>query len=113
MTIEELQRRLRQLHARLGFEGRIAVTVNQEGQAAGDGRIGFAQSHFYVTHWFRPDGSAFEDCKAVGQGTLEECLTALDRYADQYRRRPTREEVGQTIGILPRSVPERFKLAAE
>lgn len=101
MTIEELRRRLRRGHARLGHEGRIAFTLNQEpGEPC------------FVTHWLKPDGSAFEDCRAVGQGSVEECLKALDRYADAYVRKPTVEEVGRTIGVLPPR-PVSLRVAAE
>lgn len=101
MTIEELRRRLRRSHARMGQEGRIAFTLNQEpGEPC------------FVTHWLKPDGSSFEDCRAVGQGSADECLRALERYAETYVRRPTVEEVGRTIGILP-DRPARLQVAAE
>lgn len=92
MTIGEVQARLRAAHARIGHEGRFALTL-------GLGLNGTEDC--YITHWFRPEPHAFEDCKAVGSGTLSDCLAALDRYAAAYRRRPTPEEVGRTLGLLP------------
>lgn len=69
MTIEEVQARLRAAQAQLGREGRFALTLSLNGR-----------EDCYITHWFRPDPNAFEDCKAVGSGTVTECLAALDRY---------------------------------
>lgn len=104
MTLEELNRRLAALHRRMGGEGRIALTLTQEpGPAPGA----------YVTHWVKPDGSSFEDCIAVGQGTVEQCLAALERYAAAYRRRPTVEEVGRTLGVLPARGGAHLRVAAE
>jgi hypothetical protein len=102
-TIEQLQARLREIHARIGFDGRFSFTINQEEP----------EPKCYVTHWFRSSDYAFEDCKAVGLGTLDECLAALDRYADNYRRRPTQEEIGRTLGVIPASHPDRYSQAAE
>lgn len=90
MTIEEVQTRLRAAHARIGHEGRFALTLSLNGT-----------EECYITHWFRPEPNAFEDCKAVGSGTVAECLAALDRYVAAYRRQPTDEEVGRTLGLLP------------
>ncbi|MBP2290549.1 hypothetical protein [Azospirillum rugosum] len=90
MMIEEVQARLRAAHARIGHEGRFALTLSLNGT-----------EECYITHWFRPEPHAFEDCKAVGSGTIAECLTALDRYVAAYRRKPTDEEVGRTLGLLP------------
>jgi len=102
MTVDELRRRLRLCHARLGLEGRLALTLSQEpGEPC------------YLTHWVRPDGAAFEDCRAVGQGTLETCLEACERYADQWQRKPTVEEVGRTLGLPPPADPARYRIAAE
>ncbi|PWC39229.1 hypothetical protein [Azospirillum sp. TSO35-2] len=69
MTIEEVQARLSAAQARLGREGRFALTLSLNGR-----------EECYITHWFRPDPHAFEDCRAVGSGTVSECLAALDRY---------------------------------
>lgn len=106
MTIEEVQSRLRAAHARIGHEGRFALTLTLNGTEDG-----------YITHWFRPDPHAFEDCRAVGSGSIAECLAALDRYVETYRRQPTTEEVGRTIG-LPDMPPRThrgasFLMAAE
>ena len=109
MTIEEVQTRLRAAHARIGHEGRFALTLTLTGN-----------EEAYLTHWFRPDPYAFEDCKAVGSGTITECLAALERYVAGYRRQPTSEEVGRTLGLVPPAVDEpgetgkqRFLVAAE
>lgn len=93
-TIEEVQARLRAAHARIGREGRFALTLSLNDTAGDEGEC-------YITHWYRPDPHAFEDCKAVGSGSVKDCLAALERYVAGYRRRPTREEVGRTLGILP------------
>lgn len=69
MTIEEVQACLRAAQARIGREGRFALTLSLDGR-----------EECYITHWFRPEPHAFEDCRAVGSGTLSECLDALDRY---------------------------------
>ncbi|MCW2243375.1 hypothetical protein [Azospirillum canadense] len=90
MMIEEVQARLRAAHARIGHEGRFALTLSLNGT-----------EECYITHWFRPEPHAFEDCKAVGSGTIAECLAALDRYVAAYQRKPTDEEVGRTLGLLP------------
>ncbi len=102
MTLDQLRRRLRTVHARLGMEGRLALTLDQD---VGD--------RCYVTHWVRPDGSAFEDCRAVGQGTVVECLAALERYAAAYRPQLTAEDVGRTLGLLPPRPTVGLKVAAE
>ncbi|HYE51542.1 MAG TPA: hypothetical protein VEB20_18225 [Azospirillaceae bacterium] len=102
MSIGALRARLRQAHRRMGGEGRIALTLNQE---PGEGA--------YVTHWVKPDGSAFEDCRAVGAGSLRECLSALDGYAAAYRRRPTVEEIGRTLGLEREEEAGGFRMAAE
>jgi hypothetical protein len=103
MTIEQLQARLRDAHARIGNDGRFSFTVNQSGTG----------TECYVTHWFRPTPYAFEDCRTVGTGTATECLKSLDRYVDAYARRPTDEEVGMTLGIVSPADPEQYKIAAE
>ena len=66
----------------------------------------------YVTHWFRPTPYAFEDCKAVGAGSVADCVAALDRYVASYPKAMTNEEVGMTLGIIPPH-EERYKVAAE
>ncbi|PWC78030.1 hypothetical protein [Azospirillum sp. TSH64] len=76
MTIEEVQARLRAAQAHLGREGRFALTLSLDGR-----------EECYITHWFRPEPHAFEDCRAVGSGTLSECLDALDRYVAVNRLR--------------------------
>ena len=76
MTIEEVQARLRAAQARIGREGRFALTLSLDGR-----------EECYITHWFRPEPHAFEDCRAVGSGTLAECLDALDRYVAVNRAR--------------------------
>jgi hypothetical protein len=81
MTLEQLQKRLREAHARIGFEGRFAFTIDQSAALnAGKGHGGC-----YVTHWFRPTPYAFEDCKAVGSGSVADCIVALDLYVETYR----------------------------
>ncbi|HYC04598.1 MAG TPA: hypothetical protein VED40_14990 [Azospirillaceae bacterium] len=106
MTIGQLRSRLRRAHDRMGGEGRVALTLNQEeGGPGGDA---------YVTHWTKPDGSAFEDCRAVGAGTVAECLAALDRYAGTYVRKPTVAEVGRTLGVKrPAEADGAYPMAAE
>ncbi|EWY40051.1 hypothetical protein N825_03465 [Skermanella stibiiresistens SB22] len=101
MTIEDLQARLRDAHARIGFEGRFAFTIGQQSNAG-----------CYVTHWFRPTPHAFEDCKSVGVGTVADCVAALDRYVQAYPRPMTNEEVGMTLGVIPPH-EERYQVAAE
>lgn len=76
MTIEEVQARLRAAQARMGREGRFALTLSLDGR-----------EECYITYWFRPEPHAFEDCRAVGSGTLNECLDALDRYVAENRVR--------------------------
>lgn len=67
MTLSEVEDRLRTARLRLG--GRFALTLSEgEGPAV------------YLTHWTRPEAHAFEQCRAVGVGTLAQCLAALDRY---------------------------------
>ena len=48
MTLEQLQKRLREAHARIGFEGRFAFTIDQSA-ALGSGR---GHGGCYITHWF-------------------------------------------------------------
>lgn len=110
MTIAQLRRRLREQHARMGFEGRLALTLELDER-------GDDPDSAYVTHWFRPQGAAFEECVAVGHGTLEACLAAVGRYAEAYRPRPSLEELGRTIGLPPQRPVHppaaRHSLAAE
>ena len=54
----------------------------------------------YITHWFRPTPYAFEDCKAVGSGSVADCIAALDRYVASYPKAMTNEEVGMTLGVI-------------
>lgn len=80
MMIEEVQARLRAAQAQIGREGRFALTLSLNGL---NGR-----EECYITHWFRPDPHAFEDCKAVGSGTMADCFAALDRYVAANRSPP-------------------------
>lgn len=89
MTCGELQSRIRAAHARIGRQGRFALTLSFD-----------EKEEAYITHWHRSDPWASEDCTAVGAGTLKQCLAALERYVSAYRRQPTSEEVGRTIGVL-------------
>lgn len=101
MTIHELQRRLRRIHASMGGEGRLSFTIGQG-----------EQEPCYVTHWYPTGPAGYEDCKAVGVGTAEECLEALHRYAASYRPRPTGDEVGRMLGLAVEP-PAHFGIAAE
>lgn len=65
----EVLSRLKAAHALMGV-GRFSLTYNV-GETV----------ECYVTHWFRPDQHAFDDCRMVGSGTLSECLAAVERYA--------------------------------
>ncbi|HSK41217.1 MAG TPA: hypothetical protein VK943_15730 [Arenibaculum sp.] len=108
MDIVELQDRLRRSHAAMGGEGRLSFTIGQG-----------ENEPCYVTHWYRTGSTGFEDCRAVGVGTVDECLMALETYAVGYRRQPTREELGRMLGIGPAREDERedgheyYALAAE
>lgn len=88
LTIEELQQRLGRCHRAMGSQGRLSFTLGQ-----GD------TEPCYVAHWVRSGPSSFEDCKAVGVGTVEECLEALERYAARFRPQPTDEQVGRMLGL--------------
>lgn len=68
MTIEELQSRLRAARSTIGY-GRFALTLSMDGR-----------EEAYITHWFAPAPGAFEDCRAIGSGTVNECLDSLNRY---------------------------------
>ncbi|HET8728378.1 MAG TPA: hypothetical protein VFO41_12775 [Alphaproteobacteria bacterium] len=69
MTLDQLQARLHALHARIGFDGRLNLTVGPD--AGGACRI---------THWYRPARYAPLTCRTVGAGTAADCLAALERY---------------------------------
>lgn len=71
MTIEEVQARMRSAHSAFGY-GRFALTLSMDGR-----------EEAYITHWFKPTPHSFEDCRAVGSGTVSECLDAMDRYASR------------------------------
>jgi hypothetical protein len=96
MTLEQLQQRLRNAHARIGFEGRFAFTIDQWAALGSDK----GQGGCYITHWFRPTPYAFEDCKSVGSGSVADCLAALDRYVETYPKPMTNDEVGRTLGLV-------------
>lgn len=100
MTLEELQQHLRNAHARIGFEGRFAFTIDQFAEI----ETGRGHGGCYITHWFRPTRYAFEDCKSVGSGSAEECLQALEHYVAEYPKPMTDEEVGRTLGIASEAV---------
>lgn len=68
MTVEELQARLRAARSTIGY-GRFALTLSDSGL-----------TKCYLTHWFYPDQYAPEDCRAVGSGTVSQCLEALTAY---------------------------------
>jgi hypothetical protein len=99
MGIDEIRWRLVAAHAQIGFTGRFALTIDQSG-APRDGR---GAGGVYITHWFRPTPYAFEDCKSVGHGTIQECLDALDLYVADFnaQRVPTELELAATLGIAP------------
>lgn len=73
MRIQTLQQIL-VAKAREIDQGRFNLTIHAESNGA---------SNCYLTHWFKRDDFAFEDCKAVGGGTLAECLDALETYRGQ------------------------------
>lgn len=83
MTVEQLQARLRALHAGIGHEGCLTLTLDQDPQAP-----------CYASHWFRPERYQPERWHRIGAGTLPECLAALERYADGDRRRRGGERRG-------------------
>src|SRR3954454_6729770 len=98
MTLGQLQKRLREAHARIGYEGRFAFTIDQSAALnSGKGHGGC-----YITHWFRPTPYAFEDCKAVGSGSVPEFNRRLGHLRRSYPRAMTNEEVGMTLGVIPR-----------
>ena len=76
MTVEQLQARLRALHARMGAEGCLSLTLDQDPGAP-----------CYASHWSRPGRYQPEAWRRVGAGALPECLAALERYADDRDRR--------------------------
>ncbi|HYD29585.1 MAG TPA: hypothetical protein VEB64_01805 [Azospirillaceae bacterium] len=75
LTIEELQAILRAAHARVGQDGRFALTLTLQ-----------PEEECYITHWFRPSPYAFEDCRMVARGTVADCLKALEAYITAYRQ---------------------------
>jgi len=89
-TLNQLQRRLADAHTRIGGEGRFSFTVNQG-----------ARPECFITHWLPPGPTGYGDCRTVGVGTADDCLKSLDRYVEGYVRKPTAEEVGRMIGVLP------------
>ena len=99
MDIETVQKRLRDAHARIGFEGRFALTIDQ----SPDIRDGRAHDGCYITHWFRPTPYAFEDCRAIASGDIAGCLDALDAYVTERNahRAPTQGDLAATLGIDP------------
>jgi hypothetical protein len=76
MTVEQLQARLRALHAAIDDEGCLSLTLDQDPGAP-----------CYVSHWSRPARYQPERWQQIGVGTLDDCLTALEGYADGHRRR--------------------------
>lgn len=105
ITIEQLQKRLRDAHARIGFEGRFAFSIDQSAGL----RTG-SSGACYVTHWFRPTPYAFEDCKAVCSGSVADCIAALDRYVASYPKTGTVEDLARTLGLPERPVDRRAVL---
>lgn len=94
-TTGEVISRTKAALSRMGNEGRFSITHNISGEV-----------ECFVTHWFRPDPNAFEDCRTVGSGTTWECLDAIDRYADSYRRQSFSDaELGATLGIAAPGQP--------
>jgi len=88
ITVSDLRDTLRKVHASIGHEGHFSFTISE----------GREPQHF-VTHWVKTGFSGYEDCRAVGMGTLEECLAALERYALAYQRQPTPAEIAATLGV--------------
>ena len=76
MTVQQLQARLRALHAGIDHEGCLSLTLDQDPGAP-----------CYVSHWFRPARYQPERWHQVGVGTLGDCLGAVERYAGEHRRR--------------------------
>ncbi|PWC54416.1 hypothetical protein TSA6c_00295 [Azospirillum sp. TSA6c] len=35
----------------------------------------------YITYWWKPDQYAWEDCRAIGEGSVEDCLHAAEAFA--------------------------------
>lgn len=69
MTIEKLQAMLRDAHARIGYNGRFALTLTLQ-----------PDEECYIIHWFRPTPYAFEDCRMVARGTVAQCVADLEAY---------------------------------
>ena len=103
MTIEELRSHLRRVHAAMGGEGRLSFTIGMEpGEPC------------YVTHWVRTGSMGYEDCRAIGMGSVPECLAALERYALSYRRQPTESEIAAMLGLGGEPAPaDPSQIAAE
>lgn len=67
-TADEVNRRLKAAGQQIG-RGRFCFTFDPDGR-----------DECFITHWFKPDPYAFEDCKSVAAGPLRTCLDELDRY---------------------------------
>lgn len=102
-TFEDIKRRLNEAHARINFEGRFTLSIDQTPPL----KSGKETGGYYITHWFRPTPYAFEDCKAVGSGNLDDCLDSLDSYVSRYQRQPTQEELARTLGLPEKPVNRR------
>ena len=108
MTVEQLQARLRALHAGIGHEGCLSLTLDQEP----DGTC-------YVSHWSRPGGRYQpERWHAIGVGPLGDCLAAAERYADAHHRRQRRRDDARRAavtakGYAPAEEAEAELIAAE
>lgn len=102
-TLEDIQRHLREAHARIGFEGRFAFSIDQSSP------INPVKGHggCYILHWFRPSPYAFEDCKSIGSGSLDDCLTGLEDYVSRYPKTSTQEELARTLGLPEKPVNRR------
>lgn len=74
-TVGELIGRTKAALSRMGNVGRFFFTHS----------IG-EKVECYVTHWVRPAPHSPEICKAVGAGTVRECLDAIDIYADAFHQ---------------------------
>jgi len=89
-SIDELRAEIRRIwRTRLGSQGRITFSVGME-----DGEP------CWVSHWIRTGSTGYEDCRAVGMGSVAECLAALERYADRFVVKPrTEAEIAATLGV--------------
>ena len=97
MTVDQLRARLGALHARIGREGRLALTIDDDPAGACS-----------ASHWFRPGPHAPEDWRQVAVGRLPDCLGALDRYTEGYRR-----EQAERYGGAGGFAAEAERIAAE